>query len=83
MKESVGIERRGSESPEVHEEEVPAGRGGEVIRVESRKRSEKVCILKRQICRKPLATLCDEFISSFHLVKTLVIRSKSCSDVLS
>lgn len=83
MKKSVGIERRGSESAEVHEEEVPAGREGEVIRVESRKRSEKLCILKRQICGKPLVTLCDEFISRIHLVKTLVVRSQSCSDVLS
>lgn len=82
MKESVGIERRGLESLEVHEEEGPAGRNGEVVRVESRNRPEKLCIIKRQICRKPLVTLCDEFISSIHLVKTLVIRSKSCSDVL-
>lgn len=42
MKESVGIEHRRLDSPEVHEEEVAAGREGEVVRAESRKRSEKL-----------------------------------------
>lgn len=39
--------------------------------------------IKETNCRKPLVTLSDEFISSIHLVKTLVTRWKSCSDVLS
>lgn len=51
MKESVGIERRGSESPEVHEEEVPArGRGGLSVLRAGKDVKKKLHIKETNLC---------------------------------